>query len=82
VGYNFDLAFRQAQIDAHQQAIPLMQNYASSGDVPPLRTAAGGAVPMMQQHLAMAQSLVVTPPPPPPPPPPPMPSTRRSGERG
>jgi putative membrane protein len=79
VGTNFDMAFQQAQINAHQQAIALMQNYATSGDVPVLRTTAGGAVPMMQRHLAMAQSLVVTPPPPPPPPPPPV---RRSGERG
>jgi putative membrane protein len=81
-GYAFDTAYRQAQIDAHQQAIALMQNYSTSGDVPPLRTAAGGAIPMMQQHLAMAQSLVVAPPPPPPPPPAPPPPVRRSGERG
>jgi putative membrane protein len=80
-GYSFDAAYRQAQIDAHQQAIGLMQNYATSGDLPLLRTAAAGAIPMMQQHLAMAQSLAVTPPAPPPPPPPP-PSPRRSGERG
>jgi putative membrane protein len=81
-GYSFDTAYRQAQIDAHQQAIQLMQNYATSGDVPPLRTAAAGAIPMMQNHLAMAQSLVVAPPPPPPPPPAPPPPVRRSGERG
>jgi len=81
-GYSFDTAYRQAQIDAHQQAIALMQNYSTSGDVPPLRTAAGGAIPMMQHHLALAQSLVVTPPPPPPPPPAPPPPVRRSGERG
>ena len=82
-GYNFDMAYRQAQIDAHQQAITLMQNYATSGDVPVLRTTAGGAIPIMQRHLAMAQSLQVTPPPPPPPPPaPPPPPVRKSGERG
>src|SRR5690348_14793827 len=64
-GYNFDMAYQQAQISAHQQAIALMQNYATSGDVASLRAAASGAIPMMQRHLAMAQSLVVTPPPPP-----------------
>jgi putative membrane protein len=81
-GYSFDQAYQQAQITAHQQAIGLMQNYATSGDVPVLRTTAASAIPMMQRHLAMAQSLVVTPPPPPLPPPPPPPPVRRSGERG
>ena len=62
MGYNFDLAFRQAQIDAHQQAIPLMPELRIERRTSHrLATAAGGAVPMMQQHLAMAQSLVVTP---------------------
>ena len=76
---NFDLAYQQAQISAHQQAIQLMQNYATSGDVPALRTVASQAIPAMQMHLQQAQMLSVAPPPPPPPP---MPSTRRSGERG
>ncbi|MCL6730430.1 DUF4142 domain-containing protein [Sphingomonas hankyongi] len=80
-GYSFDQAYQQAQINAHQQAIGLMQNYAASGDVPVLRSAAGEAVPVMQRHLQMAQSLVLTPPPPPPPPPAP-PPVGRSGERG
>jgi putative membrane protein len=81
-GYGFDQAYQQAQIQAHQQAIGLMQNYSTGGDVAALRNAAGMAIPMMQRHLAMAQSLVVTPPPPPPLPPPPPPPVRRSGERG
>lgn len=77
-GPSFDMAYQQAQIGAHQQAIQLMQNYATSGDVPALRTAASQAVPTMQMHLQQAQMLNTAPPPPPPPPP----STRRSGERG
>jgi len=77
-GPSFDLAFRDAQISAHQQAIQLMQNYAASGDVPALRSVAASAIPMMQMHLAQAQRLNVAPPPPPPPPP----SVQRSGERG
>jgi len=51
----------------------LFQNYAASGDFPPVRTAAGQAVPTIQSHLAMAQALQVAPPPPP---------VRHSGERG
>lgn len=74
-GPNFDMAFRQAQITAHQGALGLMQNYASSGDVPALRTAAQQAIPAIQMHLQQAQMLNVAPPPPPPPPPGP-------GERG
>jgi putative membrane protein len=78
-GPNFDLAYRQAQIDAHNQAIALMQNYASSGDVPALRSAASSAIPMMQMHLQQAQMLNVAPPPPPPMP---TPTERGAGERG
>jgi putative membrane protein len=77
-GPSFDMAYQQAQIGAHLQAIQLMQNYATSGDVPALRTAASQAVPTMQMHLQQAQMLNTAPPPPPPP----LPSTRRSGERG
>ena len=78
-GLSFDMAYQQAQIGAHQQAIQLMQNYAANGDVPALRTVASGAIPVMQKHLSMAQALAMAPPPPPPmaaPPP------RRAGERG
>ena len=78
-GPNFDMAYRQAQIDAHNQAIGLMQNYSTGGDVPALRSAAGGAIPMMQMHLQQAQMLNVAPPPPPPQP---MPAPGRAGERG
>ena len=80
-GYSFDQAYQQAQIQAHQQAITLMQNYSTGGDVPALRTVAASAIPVMQRHLALAQSLQIAPAPPPPPPPPP-PPVRRSGERG
>ena len=77
-GLNFDMAYRQAQITAHQGALGLMQNYATSGDVPNLKTAAQQAIPTIQMHLAQAQMLNVAPPPPPPPQP--MPGER--GERG
>jgi len=78
-GPGFDMAFRQAQIDAHQQAIGLMQNYAASGDVPALRTVAAQAIPTMQMHLQQAQMLNVAPPAPPPPP---APGPGERGERG
>lgn len=77
-GPSFDMAFQQAQIQAHQQALQLHQGYAAQGDVPALRTAAGQIVPVVQMHLQQVQALNTAPPPPPPPPP----STRRAGERG
>jgi len=81
-GPSFDMAFQQAQIQAHQQGIALMQNYSTGGDVPALRTLAAGAIPIMQRHLATAQSLQVMAAPPPPPPPMAPPPPRRAGERG
>lgn len=56
----FDVAFRDAQIAAHQEALALHQNYASGGDVPALRAVAAQAVPVIQGHLNTAQSLQVT----------------------
>ncbi|MFL6733631.1 MAG: DUF4142 domain-containing protein [Sphingomicrobium sp.] len=71
---SFDTAFRDAQVNAHQQALSLHQNYAASGDVPALRTLAAGAVPAIQAHLTQAQNLQVWAAPPPP--------VARPGERG
>ena len=75
-GPSFDMAFQQAQISAHQQALTLHQNYAASGDNPALKTVASQAVPVIQMHLQQAQMLQTAPPPAPAPP------VRRSGERG
>ena len=76
-GPSFDMAFQQMQVQAHQEALQLHQNYAASGDVPALRTVAGQIVPVIQMHLQQVQGLNVAPPPPPAPPP-----VGRSGERG
>jgi putative membrane protein len=78
-GPNFDMTFKQIQIQAHTDALGLHQNYATSGDVPALRAIAGQIVPVVQMHLNQAQMLNVAPPAPPPPAPPP---PRRAGERG
>ena len=76
-GPNFDLAFRDAQIAAHQEALTLHQNYASGGDHPALRPVAAAAVPVIQGHLNHAQMLSVAPPPAPV-----VPEPVRPGERG
>jgi putative membrane protein len=80
-GPNFDVAFRDVQIAAHQEALTLHQNYASGGDVPALQTVAGAAVPIIQQHLVVAQGLNVAPIAPPEPPPTVQPEAA-AGERG
>jgi putative membrane protein len=54
---DFDRVYLSQQIPAHQQALALMQGYSTQGDVPALRTAASGLIPVIQQHLATAQQL-------------------------
>lgn len=77
-GPAFDMAFRDIQIQAHQQALTLHQNYAASGDVPALRQAAAQVVPVVQGHLQQLQGMMLAPPPPPPM----MQPVTRPGERG
>ena len=60
-GPNFDVAFRDIQVQAHQSALALHQNYANGGDQPALRNVAAAAVPIIQQHLTAAQALNVMP---------------------
>lgn len=50
-GTAFDQAYHRAQLTAHQESLALHQNYAANGDDPQLRTLAGRAVPVIQQHL-------------------------------
>ncbi|HEX8641630.1 MAG TPA: DUF4142 domain-containing protein [Allosphingosinicella sp.] len=73
----FDSAYKQAQIMAHQEALSLHGNYAQQGDVAQLRDFAARAVPAIQMHYNHAQTLPESMPP--------MqqqPIRDRSGERG
>ena len=79
-GPNFDVAFRDIQVQAHQDALTLHQGYANGGDLPALRTVAAAAVPIIQQHLSAAQALNVMAAPPLPAPA--APAEPRTGERG
>ena len=45
------------QVASHQKALDLQQNYAQSGEAPPLKKAAGEIVPVVQGHLSMAKDL-------------------------
>lgn len=55
-GPNFDAAYLQDQIAAHQDALALAQSCAANGG-PPIASVAGGLVPAIQNHLSMAQAL-------------------------
>jgi putative membrane protein len=56
-GADFDRVYLDEQVQAHQMALSLHQNYAQNGDAPPLRTVAANAVPIIQGHLDRAQAL-------------------------
>ncbi|AUW60057.1 hypothetical protein C1T17_03610 [Sphingobium sp. SCG-1] len=49
-GTQFDAAYVKQQRQAHDMALALHRNYSKEGDVPALRTAAAGAVPIVEQH--------------------------------
>lgn len=55
---DFDRLYLGQQVPAHQGALDLHTNYASGGDQPALRASAKKAVPIVQQHLAMAEKLM------------------------
>ena len=56
-GADRDRMYVDQQKAAHQEALSLQQDYASSGDTPSLRMAAGKIVPVVQQHIAMLNAM-------------------------
>ena len=56
-GADFDKAYVDGQISAHEDALSLMKGYADKGDTPSLKTAAGEILPKVQEHLDMAKKL-------------------------
>lgn len=61
-GMKFNMEYMQMQIDGHKQALELNRRYATGGTDPALRQYASEAVPMIQDHLNMAQKVRVAPP--------------------
>jgi putative membrane protein len=53
----FEEKFRTQQIDGHQQAIKLFQDYATTGDNDELKRWAQTSVAMLERHLERAQAL-------------------------
>ena len=52
---NFDKAYMDNQVDAHQAALDVMQRYAQDGDVPVIKAFAAATAPTVQQHLEKAR---------------------------
>lgn len=53
---NFDAAYMQDMVSGHQDALALAQSCAANGG-PPIAAVAGGMVPVIQNHLSMAQAI-------------------------
>jgi putative membrane protein len=56
-GADFDKAYIDGQVSAHEDALSLMKGYADKGDTPSLKAAAGEIAPKVQKHLDMAKAL-------------------------
>lgn len=56
-GADFDKAYIDGQVSAHEDALSLMKNYADKGDTPSLKATAGEIAPVVQKHLDMAKAL-------------------------
>jgi putative membrane protein len=56
-GADFDKAYIDGQVSAHEEALSLMKNYADKGDTPSLKATAGEIAPVVQKHLDMAKAL-------------------------
>lgn len=53
----FDKRYATQQVNAHQEALTLMQGYAKRGDNAQLKQLAAQTVPMIQMHLQLAEAL-------------------------
>ena len=56
-GADFDKDYMDEQVDAHQNALNLLQRYANDGDVAQIKTFAAATAPKVQQHYDMAKAL-------------------------
>lgn len=56
-GVEFDRAYIDDQIDAHEDALALMRKYAADGEAPTLKAAAAEIAPTVEKHLAQARAL-------------------------
>lgn len=53
----FDAAYVQAQVAAHQEALTLMETYAAGGDSEPLKMHAANTAPTIKMHYEHVQKI-------------------------
>ena len=56
-GKDFTKQYDSMQVSAHKDAVSLFERYSKDGDNPDLKSFAGQTLPMLQEHLKMAQEL-------------------------
>jgi putative membrane protein len=56
-GKDFDSAYDHMQVQAHEEAVALFEQYARDGDNPDLKAWAAKTLPHLKEHLAMAKRL-------------------------
>lgn len=56
-GTEFDRAYAQAQVDAHQTTLDALKSYSAGGNVPSLKDFAMQLTPIVTAHLNMAKAL-------------------------
>jgi len=56
-GADFDRAYMEIMVDAHQDALNLMQRFAQDGDVAPIKQFAAATAPAVQEHLTKAKGI-------------------------
>ena len=54
---DFDRAYMDNQVDAHQNTLDVLQRYANDGDVPQIKAFAAATAPTVQQHLDRARQV-------------------------
>ena len=54
---NFDKAYMDNQVDAHQAALDVLQRYAQDGDVAQIKAFAAATAPAVQQHHDHAKAI-------------------------
>jgi putative membrane protein len=56
-GESFDNVYKAQQLAAHQQALAMLQNYATAGDSEPLKAFASKTAPVVETHLGHVEML-------------------------
>ena len=56
-GKEFDRAYDQMQVQAHEEAVALFEEYSKSGDNADLKAWAAKTLPHLKEHLALAKKL-------------------------